>query len=138
MLSHRFSGYERSPKNEQNIKSPSANKVFNGWFSTSHNRYPNRGSSSPGNPNGTETTDKQTGSAPNSANTHLTAPVANNDNNTGSVINPSSNPLTLLTTLPVGTNPSAVAIAPNGALALVANNDSNTVSVINLSNNPSP
>ena len=55
--------------------------------------------------------------------------VANSGNNTVSVINATSNVLT--TTVPVGTNPSAMAELPNGQKLYVLNKGSGDVTVIN-------
>lgn len=55
--------------------------------------------------------------------------VANSGNNTVSVINATSNVLT--TTVPVGTNPTAMAELPNGQKLYVLNKGSGDVSVIN-------
>jgi YVTN family beta-propeller protein len=54
--------------------------------------------------------------------------VANYGDDTVGVINAASNQL--VATIPVGTNPVAVAISPDGTQALVANDFDNTVSVI--------
>jgi YVTN family beta-propeller protein len=58
--------------------------------------------------------------------------IANNGDNTVSVINTATN--TVVATVPVGNGPNSVAITPSGSTAYVANNDG-TVSVISTATN---
>src|SRR5258705_464341 len=60
--------------------------------------------------------------------------VTNVNSNNVSVINTSTN-TEVLPRIPVGANPVAMAITPNGAFVYVANSVSNNVSVINTSTN---
>jgi YVTN family beta-propeller protein len=59
--------------------------------------------------------------------------VANFGSNTVSVIDTATNKVAA--TVPVGTNPTGVAVNPNGQLAYVANQSDNTVSVIRTATN---
>ncbi|MFD5430273.1 YncE family protein, partial [Streptomyces sp. NPDC127084] len=59
--------------------------------------------------------------------------VTNFSSNNVSVIDTTNN--TVLTTIPVGTQPFGVAISPDGARAYVTNLDSDNVSVINTTDN---
>ncbi|MDQ6868672.1 MAG: YncE family protein [Pseudomonadota bacterium] len=59
--------------------------------------------------------------------------VANDVDGTVSVINTATN--TVMTTLTVGTNPSGVAVTPDGTHAYVSNNGDNNVSVIDTATN---
>lgn len=60
--------------------------------------------------------------------------VANSTDGTVSVIN-TTNDTVGATPITVGTNPTWVAVVPNGTKAYVTNNGSNNVSVINTANN---
>jgi YVTN family beta-propeller protein len=68
-----------------------------------------------------------------SANAQSFVYVANNGDNTVSVISTTTN--TVVATVPVGVNPWGLAITPNGAFAYVTNLGDNTVSVINTNTN---
>lgn len=68
-----------------------------------------------------------------SANAQSFAYVVNQSSNSVSVINTATN--TVVATVPVGSNPFAVAIAPDGTMAYVTNNNDSTVSVINTATN---
>ncbi len=70
--------------------------------------------------------------SPAAAETSCTALIAN-ASNTVSVIDATNN--TVTTTITVGTNPSAVAVSPDGATAYITNFNDNTVSVIDTTTN---
>lgn len=61
--------------------------------------------------------------------------VANSGSNTVSVIDTATNPPMVVTTVPVGIAPIALAITPDGKHAYVANTNSKTVSVIDTASN---
>jgi len=65
----------------------------------------------------------------------LFAYVANAGNDTISVIDTGTNTIVATVNLPVGTQPRAIAITPDGTRAYVTNNSNATVSVINTANN---
>ena len=74
-----------------------------------------------------------TASRPQAVSVQINAYVANENNNTVSVIDTASN--TITTTIPVGSIPISLVLTPNGASLYVANGGSSTVSVVDPATN---